>query len=132
MSSELLAVIVGAAIGIVGTIGSTFFVATLSNRRRARSIRAIVEAEVTAIKEKAQRYIDGHSTVDELGASSPMLVAIAGEIGYLSVKQVVAFRRAVTLDMEMRKHGTKEKAMMAVEACEDALVWLSSSSRRNR
>ena len=131
MSSELVGVIIGGAIGIIGSIGSTFLIMVLSNRKRASSIRAIVVAEVTAIKEKAQRYIDGQSTVKELSASTPMLTSIATEIGFLSPEQAVAFRRTVTLDMEMRTpdtNGTKEKASAAVEACQHALRCLSGDS----
>jgi hypothetical protein len=71
--------------------------------------------------EKAQRYIDGQSDQEELSASTPMLTSIASEIGLLSPKQVVAFRRIVTLDMEMRKSGNKEKAKIVISACQEAL-----------
>ncbi len=121
MSTELVAVIVGGAIGIIGSIGATFLITVLSNRQRARSIRAIARAEITAIKEKAQRYIDGLSSIHELEASTPMLKSIATEIGFLSPEQAIAFRRAVTLDMEMRKEGSKDKALLAVKACDEAL-----------
>ena len=125
MSSQLVAVVAGGAIGISGSMGATFLIFILSNRRRATAIRAIVEAEVTAIKEKAQRYIDGSSTLKELGASSPMLTSVASEIGFLSREQAVAFRRSVTLDMEMRVDGNREKAAAAVDACTAALVSLT-------
>lgn len=124
MSSQVVAVIAGGAIGIMGSMGATFLILILSNRRRAMAIRAIVEAEVIAIKEKAQRYIDGNSTMKELGASTPMLTSVASEIGFLSPEQAVAFRRSVTLDMEMRIEGKKEKAAAAVEACQEALISL--------
>ena len=125
MSTEVVAVIVGGAIGIIGSIGTTVFITVLSNRQRAKSIRAIAKAEVTAIKEKIQRYIDGKSSMQELSASTPMLTSIASEIGFLSDEQAIAFRRAVTLDMEMRKKGTEQKASLAVQACEEALRSLS-------
>ena len=126
MSGELLGVIIGGAIGIIGTLGTTLLVTLLSHSRHTKSIRAIVAGEVTAIKEKAQRYIDGQSDVDELGASTPMLTSIASELGYLSREQVIALRRAVTLDMEMRKKGAKEKAALAIDACNEALRSLST------
>ena len=90
----------------------------------------MVQAEIIAIREKAQRYIDGESSAVEVAASSPMRVAIAGEIGFLPPDLVVNFRRAVTLDMEMRKPATKRearmaKAQMTVEACGSALSRLS-------
>jgi len=121
MSSELIAVIIGAVIGSASSLITTLFLSTLSNRRRKKSIQAIAAAETTAIMEKAQRYIEGKSDVTELSASTPMLVSIASEIGYLSPEQVIAFRRAVTLDMEMRRTGNKEKAQMAISACKKAL-----------
>ncbi len=126
MSSELLGVIIGGAIGIIGTLGTTLFMTLLSNSRRAKSIKAIAAGEVTAIKEKAQRYINGQSDVDELGASTPMLISIASELGYLSREQVIALRRAVTLDMEMRKKGSMQKAELAIDACNETLRSLST------
>ena len=121
MSEQIIAVIVGAAIGSVSSLVTALFLFNLSNRRRRKSIQAIAAAEVTTIMEKAQRYIDKQSDREELSASTPMLISIASEIGLLSPKQVIAFRRTVTLDMEMRKTGNKEKAQMAISACKEAL-----------
>ena len=121
MSEQLIAVIVGAVIGSLSSLATTLFLSNLSNRRRRKSIQAIAAAEVTTIMEKAQRYIDEQSDKEELSASTPMLISIASEIGLLSPKQVIAFRRAVTLDMEMRKTGNKEKAKIAILACKEAL-----------
>jgi len=124
MSNELIGAIIGGAIGIIGTLSTMLLVTLLSNSRRTKSIRAIAAGEVTSIKEKAQRYVDGHSDIDELGASTPMLTSIASELGYLSREQVIALRRAVTLDMEMRMKGSKEKAALAIDACNIALRYL--------
>jgi len=121
MSEQIIAVIVGAVIGSLSSIVTALFLFNLSNRRRRKSIQAIAAAEVTTIMEKAQRYIDEQSDKEELSASTPMLISIASEIGLLSPKQVIAFRRTVTLDMEMRKTGNKEKAQMAISACKEAL-----------
>ncbi len=122
MSEQIIAVIVGAVIGSVSSLVTALFLSNLSSRRRRKSIQAIAAAEVTAIMEKAQRYIDGQSDKEELSASAPMLISIASEIGLLSPKQAIAFRRTVTLDMEMRKTGNKEKAQMAILACKKALA----------
>ena len=121
MSCQVLAVILGGAIGIMGSLGATFLIVALANRRRGKSIRAIVGAEITAIKEKAQRFIDGHSSGNGLSASSPMLASLATELGFLKPDQAIAFRRSVTLDMELRQERSMEKAKFVVEACEDAL-----------
>ena len=125
MSTQLLAVIIGGIIGIIGSLSATLVVTINSNRRRARAIRTIAKGEVIAIKEKAERYISGQSSKAGLGASTPMLTSIASELGFLSEKQAIALRRAVTLDMEMRKEETIEKAQVAVQACEEALRVLS-------
>ena len=125
MSSELIAVIVGGAIGTIGSLATTIVLKVADRLQSTKSIQAITAAEVTAIKEKAQRYIEGMSTAEELSASTPMLTSIASTLGYLSPKQIITFRRAVTLDMEMRKASSKEKALSAVEACEEALRALS-------
>ena len=121
MSEQIIAVIVGAVIGSLSSLVTALFLSNLSNRKRRKSIQAIAAAEVTTIMEKAQRYIDEQSDKEELSASTPMLISIASEIGLLSPKQVIAFRRTVTLDMEMRKTGSKEKAQMAISACKEAL-----------
>ena len=110
MSEQLLGVIIGGVIGVVGSLSTTMIVAINSNRRRAKAIRAIAKGEIIAIKEKAERYINGKSSKLGLGASTPMLTSIASELGFLSDNQAIALRRAVTLDMEMRKEETKEKA----------------------
>ncbi|MHC4068182.1 MAG: hypothetical protein ACYS18_06490 [Planctomycetota bacterium] len=121
MSEQIIAVIVGAVIGSLSSLVTALFLSNLSNLRRRKSIQAIAAAEVTTIMEKTQRYIDKQSDKEELSASTPMLISIASEIGLLSPKQVIAFRRTVTLDMEMRKTGNKEKAKMAISACKEAL-----------
>ena len=125
MSAELLGVLIGGIIGIIGGLSTTVLVTTLSNRRRARAIRAIAKSEIVAIMEKAERFINQQSSSAGLGASTPMLTSIASELGFLSEEQAIAFRRAVTLDMEMRKEETKDKAKLAVQACEQALYVLS-------
>ncbi len=76
--------------------------------------------EVVAIKEKAQRYIDGRSSREEMSASTPLLTSIATELVKLPEEQIIAYRRVVTLDMEMRQSGNKDKAKEALEACETA------------
>lgn len=121
MSGQMIGVIVGAIIGSASSLMTTLFLSILSNRRRKESIQAIAAAEMTAIMEKARRFIDGKSSKEEMSASTPMLTSIASELGYLTPKQVIAFRQTVTLDMEMRKSGTKEKAELVCFACENAL-----------
>jgi hypothetical protein len=117
-----VAVIVGAVIGTVSTLCVTLLLKRIEDSRRAKSVRAYAKAEITAIKEKAERYVDGNSSIEELSASTPIYSsAIEPELGYLSPEQVIAFRRTVTLDMEMRKKGEKEKALFTIQACEEAL-----------
>ena len=125
MDTQLLAVIIGGLIGVIGSLLTTIVVIISSNRRRAKAIRAIAKGEVIAIKEKAERYIIGQSSKAGLGASTPMLTSIASELGFLSEEQAIALRRAITLDMEMRKEETIKKAQLSVQACEEALRVLS-------
>ena len=89
-----------------------------------KSIKGIILGETIAIKEKAQRYLDGNSTIEELRASTPMLTSIASELQYLNPNQIIAYRRAVTLDMEMRETGKKEKLLSAIEACDEVIKLL--------
>ena len=121
MSEEIIAVIIGAIIGSISSLATTMLLSILKDRRRSKSIKAITAAEITAIKEKSQRYISGKSDKEELSASTPMLTSIVSEIGNMSPEQIIAFRRTVTLDMETRKSGSKEKAELTVQACEKAL-----------
>lgn len=125
MPQELLAAIIGGLIGIVGSLSGTVLSMIASNRRSRNSIRAIVAAEVVAIQEKAQRFLDGKSDAEQLGASQPMLTSIASQIGYLSPQEAVAFRRAVTLDVELRKSASEEKATETIHACEEAMSLLN-------
>ena len=117
MSSDFVGMIIAGVIGIVVGSVTTFIGVTLANRRRAKSIRAITRAEVVAIKEKAERYLSGQSNELEMGASTPMLTSLASEMGFLKEDHAVAYRRAVTLDMEMRKSKSKDKAVQVVDAC---------------
>jgi len=101
-----------------------------SSSERTESIKGIILAETIAIKEKAQRYLDGKSSIDELSASTPMLTSIASELRYLTPEQVIAYRRAVTLDMEMRKTGNEDKAREAIEACDEIIRLLHELKRK--
>lgn len=121
MTAELLGVVVGGTIGTVGSLATTLLITTLSNRRRRKAIRSIVKAEIVAIEEKAARFVEGESTKEEVAASTPMLTSIASEIGFLTPEEAVAFRRVVTLDMEMRHEGSEQKARMVLDACSKAL-----------
>ena len=126
MSTELIAVLIGGALAILGGFATTLSFNVVENRRRAKSIRSLAAAEVTAIAEKAQRYVNGDSTFEELSASTPLLTTIASELGYLSPKQIIAFRRALTLDMEMRKRKgeNRAKALFTIDACKEALKFI--------
>jgi hypothetical protein len=125
MPANLISVIVGGAIGIISSITTTMTIQFLTNRKRAKAIKAIASAEIVAIKEKAERYMSEKSSKQELTASTPMLTSIATELGFLTKNQVICLRRAVTLDMELRKEGNKEKAEIVVQACQQALKELS-------
>jgi len=96
-----------------------------STPERVESIKKIVLGETIAIKEKAQRYLEGKSNIEELSASTPMLTSIAPELRHLTPKQVIAYRRAVTLDMEMRKTGRNEKILEAIDACDEVIRLIS-------
>ena len=97
----------------------------IDKRRRRKSIISAATAEITAIKEKAERFINEKSSLDELKSSTLLWSGtLALELGFISIDQAVATRRAVTLDMEMRRTGRKEKAQQCIEACQYALELL--------
>ena len=121
MSEQIIAVIVGAAIGSASSLLTTFFISSLKERRKKKAIKAITAAETTAVLKKAQRFIDGESDSEELKASTPLLIAITSEIGYLTPKQLIAYRHVVTMDMEMRQGCKKEKAELVILACKEAM-----------
>ena len=120
MSDQLLGVVIGGMIALVGGISMTYLVAWQTNRRRAKSIRVIAKAEVTSIRDKVQRYLDGGSP-QVLSASTPMLTSIAPELGFLTAEQAVAFRQVVTLTMEIQQEPSQAKAELTPTACENAL-----------
>ncbi len=126
MPIELWGVIIGGLIGILGSLSTTCLTAKLSSRRRAKAIRAIAKSEIIAVKEKAERFINDQSSAAGLGASTPMLTSLASDLGFLTEKQTVALRRVITLDMEMRREESKEKANLAVAACREALYILDN------
>ena len=50
-----------------------------------------------------------------------MLTSIAGQFGYLSLQQAIAYRRAVALDMELKKSKSEVKAEETISACKDTM-----------
>ncbi len=121
MESQLIGVIIGGIIGISGGILASIVHRLVEARQRRNSIIRITKAEVTAIKEKAERFLEGKSDVEELRSSTPLWMSLAPELGFLSVDQAIAARRAITLDMEMRKTGSRQKVAECIKACELAL-----------
>lgn len=95
-----------------------------TNADKLRSIKGVILAETLAIKEKAQRYLDGNSILEELRASTPMLTSIVLELSNLKTEQIIAYRRAITLDMEMKKTGNKDKLLAAIRVCDDLIASL--------
>jgi len=125
MGPELIGVIIGGIIGISGGLLNAIVFHQIDKKRRRRSIISAAIAEITAIKEKAERFINEKSSLDELKSSTPLWSGtLALELGFISIDQAVATRRAVTLDMEMRETGRKEKAQQCIEACKNALELL--------
>lgn len=122
MSNELTFALIGGAIGIVAGSVPVILTTILSNRRRVKSIKSIALAEITAIKEKAERYLADESNREELAASTPLLTSIASEFGFLSHSEAIALRRTITLDMEMRASANIEKARLTIDACDAALL----------
>lgn len=122
MEPGLIGAVIGGIIGISGGILATVLFHHIDRKRRRNSIINTAIAEITAIKEKAERFIKGKSNLEELKSSKPLWSSsLALELGFISINQAVAVRRAVTLDMEMRKTGRKEKAEQCIEVCQIAL-----------
>ena len=121
MQPELIGVIIGGIIGISGGILTTILFKLMETRQRRNSVVRITKAEITVIPEKAERFLEGKSDLKELKSSTPLWMSLAPELGFLSVDQAVAARRAITLDMEMRTTGKREKAEECKKACLIAL-----------
>ena len=125
MGPEIIGVIIGGVIGISGGLLNAIVFHQIDKGRRRKSIISAAIAEITAIKEKAERFIDGKSDFAELKSSTLLWSGtLALELGFISINQAVAARRAITLDMEMRETGRKEKAQQCIEACKRALELL--------
>lgn len=120
MQQWLIGVIAGGTIGICGGI----LVKLIETRQRRNAIVIITKAEITAIKEKTERFLEMKSDLDELRSSKPLWMSLAPELGFLSADQAVATRRAIILDMEMRESGKAEKAEECKRACQSALSLL--------
>ncbi|MBA7529959.1 hypothetical protein ES705_22161 [subsurface metagenome] len=58
-----------------------------------------------------------------------MLTSITSELRFLTPDQIIAYRRAVTIDMEMRKTGSVEKAKAAIMAANEVLRLLSKENK---
>ena len=121
MQPELVGVIIGGIIGISGGILTTVLFKLMETRQRRNSIVRLTKAEITAIKEKAERFLEGKSDLEELKSSTPLWMSLAPELGFLSVDQADAARRAITLNMEMQITGKREKAEECKKACLIAL-----------
>jgi len=125
MDSGLIGVIIGGIIGISGGVLNAIIFHFLERKRRRKSIISTAVTEITAIMEKATRFIEGKSNEEELKSSMPLWSGtLALELGFISIDQAIATRRAVVLDMEMRETSREEKAQQCVEACIYALELL--------
>jgi len=128
MDSGLIGAIIGGIIGISGGVLPTVLFHVLDRKRRRNSIIKLITSEITAIKEKAERFIKSKSNVEELKASTPLWSStLALELGFISSDQAIAARRAVTLDMEMRRTARREKAEECIDVCNLALELLKST-----
>ncbi len=132
-SSQLIGVLVGGGIGVFGSFGATYLIHLIQNRRRANSVKAIVISEIVAVKERAERYLqsESESRLKELRSSTPLLKSIAAEMGFLTITQAEAYRRVVSLSMEMSVEGNEEKVIFAIEACKEALVLFKAYKKQN-
>jgi len=127
MSSELIGVIVGGVIGVTGGLVTMIVHGVIEGHRRRKAIQEFMQAEVTGMLEKAKRFLASESSCKQLAASSPVLVSMATELKYLKGAELVAVRKAIILDMELRAEATETKAKACIDACESALRQLSNS-----
>lgn len=125
MDSGLIGAIIGGIIGISGGVLNAIIFHLIEKKQRRNSIISTAVTEITAIMDKATRFIEGKSNEEELKSSTPLWSGtLALELGFISIDQAVATRRAVVLDMEMRKTTRKEKTKQCIEACMYALKLL--------
>lgn len=122
LSYDLVAVLVGGLIGILGGVATTITNKAFDLRQKRKVIRNTLRAEVMAIQDKCQRFLDGESTMAEMKGSIPLWTSLAGELGYLTPKQAEASRRAITLNMELRHSGSMDTARKCLEASREAVA----------
>ena len=129
MYSELYGVIVGGVIGILGGIGSVFFSDTLKKRQNKISAKVVAISEITVIKERAKRLLDGRSSPEQFCAASTMLVPISSILSYLCNEQLSTFMEVLILDKESKIKDADGKLdsttiTLLINACDKSLELL--------
>lgn len=127
MSGQLLGVIVGGGIGIIGGLASTVLIRAVENRRRKKAIRALVQAELENIADRCHRYLAGRIDRNGLRASKPIWQSFMPEVAFLTAQQAVASRKAIGLSKEAAETGSKEIAERCLSACKRASELLKSN-----
>ncbi len=78
MRKTIIGVLVAAALIVTVTITLIRIPDTdIALRHQKDAVRKVAIGEVTAIREKANRYLNADSALEELQASTPMLTSIA-------------------------------------------------------
>lgn len=121
MSNELLAVIVGGSVGILGSLLTTLLGLWWSARRTRSAISNAIIAQLEFAKDKAHRYKQGDLSEDELKAGRPLFKALADNVGYLSAEQATESSKALLMYFEFAQSGKITRADEVIAACTQAL-----------
>jgi len=121
MSSELLAVIAGGAIGILGGLLTSGLGLWWSERKAKKAISTAIVAQIKFAKGKVKRYKAGEITLPEFAAGKPLFKAFADNVGNLSPKQATDSTEALLLYFEFAESGKIERADEVIAACDKAL-----------
>lgn len=121
MSNELLAVIIGGAIGILGGLLTSLLGLWWDAQRAKKAISNAIVAQVEFAKGKVERYKSGIEAHSELRAGKPLFKAFAENVGNLSPKQAIESTKALLMYFEFAEGGKIERADEVISACDEAL-----------
>lgn len=121
MSNELLAVIIGGTIGILGSLLTSVLGMWWNERKAKKAISNAIIAQIKFARGKVKRYKSGEISFLEFAAGKPLFKAFADNVGNLSSKQAIASTEALLLYYEFAESGKIERADEVIAACDKAL-----------
>ena len=127
MSTEIMAAAVGGAIAIIASLGTAVVNRYWDTTQKRKSICAVAGGELAAMCVALRDFKHGQISPDELKATTPLLVSIAQNLGYLSMAQAMEYRVAITMFSQLKKSDSGERTDEVLKQCEKALHLIKNS-----